>query len=486
MKTFHIRSSEDAVTEKALARLTKVPANSVLMVVRSGILARTLPVAINTIPVTINQDLRAFVPEQGMDPKFLAWQLIADEREILNGCAKDGTTVASIEGPALSAYPLKVAPAGEQERIVEKLEELLSDLDAGVAELKAAQRKLAQYRQSLLKAAVDGTLTADWRAAHGAPQETGAELLQRILTERRARWEQTQLARFAEQGKRPPKGWQAKYKEPAAPSSSNHLSIPEMWAWTGIEQLAGGTPHALKAGPFGSALKKQFYTSTGYKVYGQEQVIRGDAHFGDYFIPEEKFRELIACAIQPGDLLISLVGTTGRILVLPEDALPGIINPRLLKISLSPGNVRPEYVQIVLESPYARQFFKLNAHGGTMDVLNLGILKELAVPLPGLLEQEEIVRKIYAEFELVEQQESAISRALKHSAAQRKNLLRAAFTGQLVPQDPNDEPASGLLARIRTERGQTARSRGISGSNRAPAICSSKPDRRRRKAKESA
>lgn len=371
-------------------------------------------------------------------------------------------TVKHLSSKTIGEIELPLPPRAEQTRIVEKLEELLSDLDAGVAELKTAQRKLVQYRQSLLKAAVEGALTADWRAAHGQPQETGADLLQRILSERRARWEQKQLAKFAEQGKAPPKGWQTKYSEPAAPSSSNELSIPETWVWTGIEQLADGAPHALKAGPFGSALKKEFYTSTGYKVYGQEQVIRGDAYFGDYFIPEDKYQELISCATKPGDLLISLVGTTGRILVLPADAQPGIINPRLLKVSLSPGNIRPEYVQVVLQSPYARHFFKLNAHGGTMDVLNLGILKELAIPLPELAEQEEIVRKVNEEFEAIERQESAILFALRQSTAQRKNILKAAFSGQLVPQNANDEPASELLARIRTERAgaTTATKRG--------------------------
>ena len=165
MKTFDLRSSEDLVSERALARLTEIPENSVLLVVRSGILSRTLPVAVNTIPVTINQDMRAFIPEKNIEPRFIAWQLIANERNILDNCSKDGTTVASIEGPALSAFPLSIAPAAEQTRIVEKLEELLSDLDAGVAELKAAQVKLARYRQSLLKAAVEGALTAEWRAA---------------------------------------------------------------------------------------------------------------------------------------------------------------------------------------------------------------------------------------------------------------------------------------------------------------------------------
>ncbi|QBB70133.1 hypothetical protein ELE36_07000 [Pseudolysobacter antarcticus] len=270
MKSFFVTSSEDSITDKALVRLTLVPRDSVLIVVRSGILSRTLPVSINKIPVTINQDMRAFVPKQGIDARYLAWQFISKEREILDSCAKDGTTVASIEGPALASFPMAIAPLAEQTRIVEKLEELLSDLDAGVAELKAAQRKLVQYRQSLLKAAVEGALSADWRAARHSydpsppspflrkrgsvgfahqgvmdsgfrendrQSETGADLLQRILTERRARWETKQLAKFAEQGKTPPKDWQAKYPEPVAPNITELPSLPSSWVWASLDML---------------------------------------------------------------------------------------------------------------------------------------------------------------------------------------------------------------------------------------------------------
>ena len=211
MKVFLIGDSEDHITKAALERLSLVPKDSVLVVVRSGILSRTLPVAITTAPVTINQDMRAFVPAQDVSATFLAWQLIANERGILDACSKDGTTVSSIEGVALARYPIWIAPRAEQTRIVEKLEDLLGSLDAAVAELKAAQRKLAHYRQALLKAAVDGALTAQWRnvvpplppgegwgegsrakkppsSALRAPSpegrrngETGPQLLQRIL-----------------------------------------------------------------------------------------------------------------------------------------------------------------------------------------------------------------------------------------------------------------------------------------------------------------
>ena len=143
---------------------------------------------------------------QWMAPGFLYYLVqTADFIDAMCGVVQ-GALYPAVRPADIAKFEFRLPSRAEQTRIVEKLEELLSDLDAGVAELKAAQRKLAQYRQSLLKAAVDGTLTADWRAAHGAPEETGAELLQRILTERRARWEQKQLAKFDVQGKAPPKG----------------------------------------------------------------------------------------------------------------------------------------------------------------------------------------------------------------------------------------------------------------------------------------
>jgi type I restriction enzyme S subunit len=411
-------------------------------------------VALTSFDGLASAEFIVFPAIAGMSNSFLLWRLSSSDF-VEFACSQYEGDRPRVKFEQLGKFELLVPPAAEQVRIVEKLEELLSDLDAGVAELKAAQRKLAQYRQSLLKAAVEGALTADWRAARarsGESQESGADLLQRILTERRSRWEEVQLAEFSDKGRKPPKDWKRKYKEPGTPPTAGQMSVPRQWVWAGIEQVAEGTRHALKAGPFGSALKKEFYTPTGYKIYGQEQVIRGDAHFGDYFISQAKFDELSACAVKPGDLLISLVGTTGKILVLPDDAKPGIINPRLLKVSLALGSIDPAYIQLVLESPYARHFFKLNAHGGTMDVLNLGILKELAIPIPPLAEQHEIAQRIRTASEAIECQVAEIEHALKQAVAQRKNILKAAFAGQLVPQDPGDEPASTLLAHIRAAR----------------------------------
>ena len=137
--------------------------------------------------------------------------------------------------------PLPLPNSSEQRRIVAKLDELFSELDAGVAALERAQAKLKRYRASVLKAAVEGRLTEEWRRKN-PPDETGAELLQRILVERRQLWEQEQLAKFKAKGQRPPKNWQQKYKEPAGDKCISELpELPEGWCWATVDQITVST-----------------------------------------------------------------------------------------------------------------------------------------------------------------------------------------------------------------------------------------------------
>ncbi|EQD37442.1 type I restriction-modification system, S subunit, partial [mine drainage metagenome] len=220
-----------------------------------------------------------------------------------------------------------------------------------------------------------------------------------------------------------------KYKEPAAPDTTSLPELPEGWVWCVFEQVSSADKQALKAGPFGSALKKDVYVPSGYKIYGQEQVIRGDHSFGDYFIEEAKFRELENCAVKPGDLLISLVGTAGKVLVLPENARPGIINPRLIKLSLNPSFIAPAYAAYMLQSAWAALFFKGQAHGGTMEILNLGIVKALPVPLPPLREQHRIVAEVDRRLSIVREVEAEVDANLKRAQALRQSVLTRAFAG---------------------------------------------------------
>ncbi len=149
-----------------------------------------------------------------------------------------------------------------------------------------------------------------------------------------------------------------------------------------ISELVQKKKNALKTGPFGSSLKKELYVKDGYKIYGQEQVISGNPFFGDYYIDQKKYEELSAYKIEPNDVLISMVGSFGNILVLPENCLPGIINPRLVKISFDSSLINTKYFEILFKSDMMKKYLESMSHGGTMGILNLSNLKTLPVIVP--------------------------------------------------------------------------------------------------------
>ena len=236
----------------------------------------------------------------------------------------------------------------------------------------------------------------------------------------------------------------------------NLLELPDGWIWTNFDQIAENNKHALKAGPFGSALKKEFYVSEGYKIYGQEQVIRGDPFYGDYYIDEERYEALKSCAVKPGDILISLVGTIGKVLVLPSGIEPGIINPRLVKLSLEKKLINTDYIKAYLESSVVRNYLSRLSHGGTMDILNLTILKALPITLPPLNEQHRIVAKI----EALKARSARVKESLSTIPALldqfRQSVLAAAFRGDLTAewrsQNSNVEPAYQIVDNIFSKR----------------------------------
>lgn len=195
--------------------------------------------------------------------------------------------------------------------------------------------------------------------------------------------------------------------------------LPSDWGIARLEDL--GTKHrpCIKAGPFGSALTKDTYVTGGYKVYGQEQVIRGDHKYGDYWISLEKYKELENCAVIPGDVLLSLVGTSGKLLIVPEGASPGVINPRLLRLSFHRALVDPVWFKYLFETNQFQSHLESKAQGGTMGVLNAGALRPISIPLPSIHEQ----RAIAAALSDVD----ALISGLDQLIAKKRNIKQAAM-----------------------------------------------------------
>jgi type I restriction enzyme S subunit len=381
--------------------------------------------------------VKLFRPAALWSSKFLYWQLATIDLEN-RGYGR--------HYQHLRKESLVLPPVVEQARIVEKLEELLSGLDAGVAELKAAQKKLAQYCQSLLKAAVEGALTADWRA-NNPPTETGAQLLERILQERRARWEAKQLAKFKEQGKASPKDWQKKYPEPVQPEITDLPELPQGWVWSTLEQLT----EFITSGSRGWA---DYYADAGATFIRSQNINKDRLDLADIaFVNPPVSAEGARTRVQKEDLLLTItganVGKTARVDIEIDEAFVSqhVALLRMVDSSFS------AYLHVFLTtSAGGRGQLDKEAYGAGKPGLNLQQLSAVTVPLPSIHEIYELMKQVSKHLNSTTEQEFAIAASFKQSTAQRQNILKSAFSGQLVPQDPSDEPASELLARIRAER----------------------------------
>jgi type I restriction enzyme S subunit len=239
---------------------------------------------------------------------------------------------------------IPIPPLAEQYRIVAKIEELFSDLDAGIASLKTAQAQLKIYRQAVLKWAFEGKLTADWRKEKQQKGElkSADELLAQIKAEREKRykeqvkdWETAVKAWEAggKVGKKPTKPKMLKEVEPLSEEAIAELpGLPEGWRWIIPDMIASSESYALGIGPFGSNLKVSDYTKSGYPLIFVRHITSSNFDLNAKYISSQKFDELFPHAVKPLDLLITKMGDPpGDCEIYPENRKEGILTSDCLK-----------------------------------------------------------------------------------------------------------------------------------------------------------
>jgi type I restriction enzyme S subunit len=366
----------------------------------------------------------------------------------------------TISQSTLERLSIPLPPFAEQIRITTRADELLSDLDAGVSALERARANLKKYRAAVLKAAVTGELTADWRAAH-PHVEPATELLDRILVERPRKWEADQQAKFDASGKTPPKGWQTRYPEPAPPDATGLSELPLGWCWASVEQVSEHVQYGSSA--------KANSDSSGVPVARMGNIRDGQLVMDDVkFLPHDH-TEFPGLFLDAGDLLFNRTNSAelvGKTAVYRGNPSPCSFASYLIAVRFLAG-CSADLVSYFINSALGRLWVKSVASQqcGQANV-NGTKLQALAIPLPPLAEQETIVAEVEQQLSDIAATEDYIAASLKRAGRLRQSILKEAFAGRLVPQDPADEPASALLDRIRQAR--TAADGTAPGAGKAP------------------
>ena len=373
-------------------------------------------------------------PIEGLNDRLLMFFLLQEAiRREAQGNMSGSAGQLRVPAAFLEAATFLLPPLAEQHRIVAEIEKQLTRLDAAVAALRRARANLKRYRASVLKDACEGRLVpteASVARAEGREYEHAGQLLQRILEERRARWESQEKRRGA-------------YKEPAAPDTSALPELPEGWVWATLPAIGqldrGKSRHRPRNDPslFGGAYP---FVQTGDVRQSGELI---DSHSQTY--NEKGLRQ---SRLWPaGTLCITIAANIADTGIL---SYPACFPDSVVGFSSVCNATQTKFVDYYLRTKQSE--LESLAPATAQKNINLKVLSEIPFPIPPLAEQHRIVPEVERRLSLVQKAEATLDASLRRAERLRQSVLKRAFEGKLVPQDPNDEPASVLLERIRAER----------------------------------
>ncbi len=388
--------------------------------------------------------------------KYLCFYLNkVDFREFVTG-----TTRLKLNQSQMKKIPVTVAPEQEQQRIVSKLEELFSELDKGIEFFKTAREQLKVYRQAVLKHAFEGKLTEGWRKKHADELEPAETLLKKIKAEREQRYQQ-QL----DDWEQAVKAWEADGKEgrkPAKPGKSKELppltdaelaelpELPEGWGWERYGNICLEIRNGISTKP---------NDEDGEQILRISAVRPFHINLDDVRHIENKYGNYDEFRLTNNDIIFTryngsrrYVGVCAKFQSKESFLFPDkLIRTRLLSTTF----IHPDYIVFTANSGGPRKFIekRIRTTAGQSGISGSDI-KGIPIPLCSDSEQIQVVQQIESRLSVVEKLEQDIDDGLRQAETLRQSLLKKAFEGRLVRQDPNDEPASVLLERIKAEKAE--------------------------------
>ena len=418
----------------------------------------------------IGRGLAGLHPCEEIEPKFLLY-LFRNIEPVLSGKGT-GSTFKAITKGFIKDLEFNLPPLAEQHRIVAKIEELFSELDKGVESLETARTQIKVYRQAVLKHAFEGKLTAQWREENKDKLETPEQLLARIKLERAVRNER-QLQEWREavkewegdgKGGRKPR----KPRDPKPLAKLNEIShpnlpqLPESWAWEKLGWMTCGVE-------YGTASKSAKSGRVPVLRMGNIQNAKFDWVDLAYTSDVDEIAEYL---LYDGDVLFNRTNSpelVGKSAIFRGEG-PAIFAGYLIRVKHNRRVVASQYLNQFLNSHIARQYGNsVKTDGVNQSNINGTKLSNYPFPYCSTEEQREIATILEQTLSLLDKTEVEIGQELRKAAALRQSILNKAFNGRLVEQDPNDEPASALLDRIRTEREQVMKNNSRKNTNKKAA-----------------
>ena len=363
-----IDNSDEFITEIGLK-------NSSAKILKKGTLLVAMYGSIGKLGIlnteaTTNQAICAIInkKDKKFEIKFLFYFFMSVKEKMLN--ESFGGVQKNISQTYLKNLEIPLPNLSEQKAIADKLDDSFAKIENAITNLINAKENLKLYKQSVLKSAFNGDLL---------------------------------------------------------PSTS-----PTHWKVKKLGEIISKEKYSMKRGPFGSALKKEFFVDNGIRVFEQYNPINSDPHWKRYFITKEKFKELEAFKASAGDLLISCSGTLGKILELPKNTEIGIINQALLKIKLDQKQILNSFfIHYFNSNKFQNLILEKTIGTAIKNIASVLELKQLEIPLPNLTEQNLIVAEIDRRFAIVDKTLNLIDKSIQNAKNLKQSILKKAFSGEL-------------------------------------------------------
>ena len=391
-------------------------------------------------------------------PFYLGYFLQTSEYRSQVSRLAAGVNINNLKRQHLEELKIPLFPVAEQHRIVDAIESYFTRLDDAVATLERVQRNLTRYRASVLKAAVEGRLVpteAELASAEGRDYEPASVLLERILVERRRRWEEAELAKMAAKGKTPKDDkWKGRYKEPVRPSVASLPRVPDGWAWATVDMVAdikGGITKGQKLRP-GEEVREVPYLRVA-------NVQRGFLDLSIMKTISATDAQIDELRLAPGDVLFNEGGDRDKLGRgwLWKGEIPECIHQNhVFRARILTSDLVPEFLSWFGNTSGQVYFFDEGKQTTNLASINMTKLRALPVPLPPRPEQDRIREATERHLSVADTADRLLSNDLRRCARLRQAVLKWAFEGKLVDQDSADEPASVLLDRIKTGRDDAA------------------------------